>query len=354
LRAGIDTDAEESALHRLVSRVKATWPQGSSLGSVKLDIGFFANVIDIGGIGLAISTDGVGSKALIAQMMQKYDTIGIDCVAMNVNDLVCVGARPLSLVDYVAVQRLNPDILDEIAKGLCEGAAKANISISGGETAQLREIINGARPGEGFDLAGTAVGLVDLNRIIVGQDIQEGDAVIGIESNGIHSNGLSLAREVLFEQCGYAIDAKLPDLDRTIGDELLKPTHIYVREVLDILEKEIKVKALIHITSDGFLNLVRVASDVGYVIDQLPSIPPIFTLIQNNGDVSIEEMFRVYNMGIGFCLVVPSDQAELTMSVVRSHQKVAHRIGYTVHDVEKKVFIRPFKLVGKQNKFFAE
>ena len=351
LRSGIDTEAEEAGLHKLVRRIKATWPPVGSIGSVKLDIGFFANVIDIGGIGLAISTDGVGSKALIAQMMEKYDTIGIDCVAMNVNDLLCVGARPLSLVDYLAVEQLNPDILDEIGIGLCEGAARADISISGGETAQLKDIITGSRSRKGFDLAGTAVGLVALDKIIVGQDIQEGDVVIGIESNGIHSNGLTLARDVFFKQNGFTVDARFPELSCSLGEELLKPTHIYAREVREIIDSGINVKALAHMTSDGFLNLVRVVSDVGFIIDALPPVPPIFSLIQKLGRVSTEEMFSVYNMGIGFCLVVPSDQADHAISIVRSHQKIVHRIGHAVRDPEKKVVIEPFDLVGKDNKF---
>ena len=161
---------------------------------MQLPIGYFANVVDIGGIGLAMCTDGVGSKAIVAQMMGKYDTIGIDCVAMNVNDLLCVGARPVSMVDYIAVERADAAVLDGIAVGLAEGARQAGISISGGEIAQLRDVVRG------FDLVGTAVGTVPLDRIIVGRDIAPGDRVIGIASSGIHSNGFSLARRVFFEQ----------------------------------------------------------------------------------------------------------------------------------------------------------
>src|SRR5437764_3644782 len=156
--------------------------------------------------------------------MNCYDTIGIDCIAMNVNDLICVGARPLSLVDYLAVQEADPEIMDQIAIGLCEGARQANISIPGGEIAQLREVVQGIREGVGFDLAGTAVGTVAVDRIIVGQNVQPGDALIGIESSGIHSNGLTLARRVLLEGAGLDLSTPLPSGASTIGDELLRPT----------------------------------------------------------------------------------------------------------------------------------
>src|SRR5215216_1588680 len=197
--AGVDTDREDHALTRLVKHIKPTWPTHGT-GRVALDIGYFANVLDLGGIGLAITTDGVGTKVMIAQLMNTYNTIGIDCVAMNVNDLLCVGATPISMVDYLAIESLNPDMIEAIAEGMAQGAEQANISISGGEMAQLRDIIKGAMPELGFDLAGTAIGTVALDKIIIGQQIEDGDVVIGIESNGIHSNGLSLARHVFLEK----------------------------------------------------------------------------------------------------------------------------------------------------------
>ena len=350
--AGVDTEREEIALQRLIRKLRPTWSLGDGTGSVKLDIGYFANVLDIGGIGLAISTDGVGTKVIIAQMMGKYDTIGIDCVAMNVNDLICVGATPVSMVDYLAVQELNPDMVEAIAEGLSTGARSANISISGGEIAQLRDIVKGYREGYGFDLAGTAIGTVPLDKILVGQALQEGDVVIGIESNGIHSNGLTLARHVFFERHHYPIEASFPTLERPLGEELLRPTHIYVREAVEILKQGIPVKALMHITSDGLLNLTRVAADVGYVIEELPPIPPIFDLIQHYGEISKAEMFQVYNMGIGFCLIVSADAVERVISIVRSHGKRAYAIGHAVWDKERHVALKPHGLVGKGNRFF--
>src|ERR1700756_827188 len=204
--AGVDTEATQSGLHKIVERIRETWPAPGGLGAVKLDIGYFANVIDIGGIGLAICTDGVGSKSIIAQMTNRYDTIGIDCVAMNVNDAICVGARPVSMVDYIAIEKADPDMLEAIAIGLAEGAKQAGISISGGETAPLKDVVRG------FDLVGMAVGIVPLDRIITGRDLAPGDVVIGLESSGIHSNGLTLARHVFFERAKLLIGHVFPEL----------------------------------------------------------------------------------------------------------------------------------------------
>ena len=348
---GVDAERAETALGRLGERIKATWPSGGGTGSVKLDLRYFANVVDIGGVGLAISTDGVGTKALIAQMVERYDTIGIDCVAMNVNDLICVGARPLSMVDYIAVEEPDPDLLDAISKGLCAGAAMAGISISGGETAQLRDIIKGVRKGAGFDLAGTAVGVVDLDKILIGRDIEHGDVVIGLESSGIHSNGLTLARHVLFEQNRFAIDESFPELEGNLGEELLRPTHIYVKEALDVLGRGLAVKALIHVTGDGLMNLTRVAADVGFVIDALPPAPPIFALIQRHGNVAMAEMFSVYNMGIGFCMIVGPKDADGVLAILDSHGRKAHRIGHATTAAPRTVTLSAHGLTGEGKKF---
>jgi phosphoribosylformylglycinamidine cyclo-ligase len=350
--AGVDIEREDIALHRLTQRVQQTWPIGNGIGAVKLPIGYYANVIDIGGTGLAITTDGVGTKVIIAHMMEKYNTIGIDCVAMNVNDLICVGARPISMVDYLALQDLDPDLVDEIFVGLCEGAKEADISISGGETAQLRDIMKGYNGRAGFDLAGAAVGIVPLDKIITGKDIKEGDVVIGIESNGVHSNGLTMARRIFFAENTYTVKTMFPTLERSLGEELLRPTHIYVKEVLGILNsREITVKALLNITGGGFLNLTRVESEVRFVIEQLPDPPSIFSLIQTCGHVSDEEMFRVYNMGIGFCLVVPSGQEKSVLSMVSYFGKKAHILGYTIPDKSSSVFVKPKGISGRGNRF---
>ena len=296
--AGVDTSAAQSGLQKIIASIKQTWPAPGALGAVKLDIGYFANVIDIGGIGLAICTDGVGSKTIIAQMTGRYDTIGIDCVAMNVNDVICVGARPISMVDYIAVENADAEMLGAIAIGLAAGAKQAGISISGGEISQLKDVIRG------FDLIGMAVGIVPLDRIITGRDLVPGDVIIGLESNGIHSNGLTLARQAFFERAKLPIDHIFPELGTPLGGELLRPTFIYVPEILDIIEQVPSVKALINITGDGLLNLPRVDATVGFEIDNLPPAPPVFRLIQQYGAVGNAEMFEVYNMGVGFCVLV--------------------------------------------------
>ena len=201
--AGVDADAVEAGLAGLVRHIRATWPAGTEgLGAIKSRLGYFASVIDFGGMGIAICTDGIGTKALIAQMTGRYDTVGIDCVAMNVNDLICVGARPVTLVDYIAVERAQPAMLEALGVGLAEGARLAGVSVSGGEIAEMRDVIKGAVSGMGFDLAGTAVGLVDLDAVNVGAAVRPGDSIIGIASSGIHSNGLTLARRVFFESGG--------------------------------------------------------------------------------------------------------------------------------------------------------
>lgn len=342
--AGVDIAEADAGLGNIIARVTATWPK-SGFGAVQLPIGYFANVIDIGGIGLAITTDGVGSKAMIADMMRKYDTIGIDCIAMNVNDLLCVGARPVSLVDYIAVEKADAAMLDGIAIGLAEGARQSNISITGGEISQLRDVVRG------FDLVGTAVGTVPLDRILIGRDIQPGDRVIGIPSSGIHSNGMTLTRRVFFEQAGAKIDTHFAELGCTVGEELLRPTFIYVPEILDVLVQVSSVKALIHITGDGLLNLPRVAAEVGFVIDDLPSPPPLFRLIEKLGGVSRAEMFEVYNMGIGFCVVVAEGDADQTLAILAQHGRQASVIGQAVADPTRSVQLPREGLVGTGKRF---
>jgi phosphoribosylformylglycinamidine cyclo-ligase len=343
--AGVDTDEADAGLARLKRRVVQTWPPAGALGAVQLDIGYFANVVDINGQGIAISTDGIGSKAMIASMLRKYDTVGIDCVAMNVNDLICVGATPVSMVDYIAIEKAEASIIDALSIGLCEGARAARISISGGEIAQLKDMVHG------FDLAGTAIGCVPLHRILVGENIVEGDVVIGIESNGIHSNGLSLARRAFFEKNNYRLSHRFEELGCDLGAELLRPTHIYVREAVELVNRVPNVRALIHVTSDGFLNLTRVKSDVGYVLDALPPVPPIFSIVRRLDGTGDAEMFSVFNMGIGFCAVVPQADAPLALSILGSEGKRAHRIGYAVCDPERKVLLPQHKLVGKGKHF---
>ncbi|MBV9861607.1 MAG: phosphoribosylformylglycinamidine cyclo-ligase [Alphaproteobacteria bacterium] len=343
--AGVDVPEADAGLRNIVARITATWPAPGSFGAVQLPIGYFANVVDIGGIGLAICTDGVGSKAIIAQMMNRYDTIGIDCVAMNVNDLLCVGAEPVSMVDYIATEQADAAMLDGIAIGLAEGARQAGISISGGEIAQLRDVVRG------FDLVGMAIGIVPLDRIIVGRELVPGDVVIGLESSGIHSNGLSLARRVFFERAGVAIDHMFAELGLPLGEELLRPTFIYVREIVDVIREVPSVKALIHITGDGLMNLPRVAAEIGFVLDELPPPPPILGLIERLGGVPRAEMFEVYNMGIGFCVLVAEADAERVLAILARHRRRAQIIGRAVADPRRRVQLPREKLTGEGKHF---
>jgi len=349
---GVNTVKEEAALAGLLRWVGQT----TAFGRCKpaLDFGYFATVLDLGNnLGLALSTDGVGTKLLVAEMLDKYDTVGIDCVAMNVNDLLCIGAEPLAMLDYIAVQEADPEMLEAIGKGLYEGARQANISIPGGEIAQVRELITGLRPGRGFDLAGACVGLVPLDKVIVGQAIQPGDVVIGLPSSGIHSNGLTLARDVFFRRAKLRADQHMPEFGRSVGEELLEPTRIYVREVLDVLRSGVAVKAMAHITSDGLTNLLRVQAPVGYVLETLPEPQSIFRLLQELGKVSDAEMFQVYNMGVGFCLVVAPPDADRALAILRGHGREAAVLGRAVADPERRVRL-PNGLVGQGNDFRRE
>ncbi len=347
-KAGVDTLAEDKSFNRFINLLKVTTNFGDS--KVKLDFGCFANVLDIGNnVGLAISTDGVGTKIILAQMMNKYDTIGIDCIAMNVNDILCVGAKPISMVDYIAVQDKSKSLIEEIGKGLYKGAEISNISIPAGEIAQVKELIKGEKEGYGFDIVGTAVGLVSLDKVIIGRDIIEGDVIIGLKSSGIHSNGLTLARKVLFE--GFKEDTYRDELGKSIGEELLEPTRIYVREIMEMINAGLEIKALVHITGEGLMNLQRSIADCGYIIDKLPEPQPIFNLIKDTGRLEDEEMYYVYNMGIGFCVIVSEKEADKVFDTCRNFNIECFKLGYAIKDAEKKVRITENNIISKGDKF---
>jgi phosphoribosylformylglycinamidine cyclo-ligase len=351
-KAGVDTVRGISALRALLDWIGRTrdFSKGYPL---KLDIGFFANLIDLGnGQSLAISTDGVGSKILIAEMMDKFDTVGIDCVAMNAGDVLCTGAKPITLVDYLAVEQADERLLKEIGKGLYEGAREADISISGGELAQLPDMIKGFKPGSGFDLVGTCIGLVDSDKIITGRDLASGDELIGLESSGVHSNGLSLARKVLLRDGVESLQIRIPDIGCTLGEELLRPTRIYVKPVLKMIESGLRVKGLAHITGDGLLNILRWDREGGYEIDFLPKPHPIFSLIQSRGNVDPAEMFRVFNMGVGFCVAVDPADSDRVIQTAKDHGVPAHRIGRVNDSPERAVHLKPVGLIGKGDRFF--
>jgi phosphoribosylformylglycinamidine cyclo-ligase len=348
--AGVDSGQKFEAMDLLGNWVERSFALRPA--EVLLPLGYFANVIDLGNnLGIAVSTDGVGTKILVAEMLEKYDTVGIDCVAMNVNDVICVGAEPLALLDYIAVQVPHADLLESLARGLYRGAELARVTIPGGEIAQIKEMIQGKRDGYAFDLVATCIGRVPVDKIMTGANIAEGDSVIGLASSGIHSNGLTLARRVFFEQLGWAYDRYVPDLERTIGEELLEPTRIYVREVREMLDAGLRIKSLAHITSTGFLNLNRATSPAGYILDKLPEPLPIFKLLQREGGLSDEDMYFTYNMGIGFCIVLETEDVDAAHAIARKHKTPSYTIGHTVNDPDKKVHLPSVKLVGIDDKF---
>ncbi len=295
-KAGVDIFQEEKAVKALLGHIKYV---RKGFGKPIL-LRHYASVLDFGEFGLAITTDGVGTKIIVAEKLGKFDTIGIDCVAMNVNDLLAVGAEPIAMVDYIATFKPDENVMAEIAKGLEKGCELANITLVGGETATLPDLIRG------WDLVGTAVGVVDKERIITGEKIRPGDVIFGIPSSGIHSNGLTLARKVI-ENAGYSYTDEF-EKGRSIGEELLTPTRIYVREVLEII-KNYEVHGMAHITGGGLLNLKRL-KNVRFVIDSPLKPHKIFEFIQELGNVDDVEMFRTFNMGMGFAIVMPKEEAK--------------------------------------------
>ena len=342
------------AVLRWVNKTAAFRREGQP-GRRVVDVGFFASVVDIGhGLGLALCTDGIGSKVLIAEMLDRYSTIGIDCVAMNVNDAICVGAEPISFLDYIAIERATPRVLEEIAEGLYRGAELAGVAIVGGEISQIPDIIKGHAPGRGVDLVGMCAGIVPLSRIILGREVAPGDIIIGVRSSGIHSNGFTLARRALLDEGKLKADQYVADLGRTVGEELLQPTHIYVRPVVDLVNRQqLPIRGLVHVTSDGFLNLARLDSRVGFHIDNLPEPPPIFDLIQGTGAIPTREMYRVFNMGIGFCLIVQDDES-LIKAVTHAFAASSFEtriIGKVIADERKRVFLPEQGLVGEGDEF---
>jgi len=314
-RAGVSQTAASSAVEALARSLRGI-DTGRASRVVPLP-GHYASVLRLDdGAGLALSTDTVGTKMVVAERLGRYDTIGIDCVAMNVNDVVCVGAEPLAMVDYLAVDRADPDVAGAIGVGLAKGAELAGIEIVGGELAQLSDLING------LDLAGACFGVVGLDAMVTGASIEPGDTVIGLPSSGLHSNGYTLARSVLE-------DIPLDDdrLGRPLGDVLLEPTEIYVKPILELLRSEVDVHGLAHITSGGLNNLLRLDAGVAYEIDDPLPVPPVFELIQERGEVSDEEMHEVFNMGCGFCLVVAPVDETAAMKRLRAHYPDAKPIG---------------------------
>jgi phosphoribosylformylglycinamidine cyclo-ligase len=344
--AGVDASEAHGALTGLVDvlkRIDTGKPSRSVLPS-----GHYAAVLRLDDrTGIAFGTDGVGSKVIVAEQAGRFDTVGIDCVAMNVNDLICVGAEPIALVDYIAVEDAQPDVLREIAVGLREGAEQAGVEIPGGELAQLPDVIKGHPSPNGFDLCASCIGLVPLDRIVTGASIEPGDALIGIPSSGVHSNGLTLARSVLSD-----LRETPPELGgRMVADELLEPTVIYVRAILELLASDVDVRGLAHITGDGFLNLTRLEAPVGYRVEAPLPVPPVFRLIAERGGVGEGELWEVFNMGCGFCVVVPQTDADSTVDLLAGRHAGTAVIG-TITDEAGLVELPRSGLAGRKDAGF--
>jgi phosphoribosylformylglycinamidine cyclo-ligase len=350
--AGVDINAAGNALAGLIGWLNKTLDFPSPTGKPAIENGFFATVHDLGGdLGVAVGTDGVGTKLLVAEALGKYDTVGIDLIAMNANDILCVGARPFALVDYLAVQDIRAEMLEALGRGLYEGARQAGVAIAGGELAQVPDLIRGLKEGEGFDIAATCLGVVQISKIIDGRDIRDGDLVVGYRSSGLHSNGYTLARRVLLSGEAHGLADLVPELGCTLGEELLRPTHIYVKPVLAAIEQTGGVTGLAHITGGGFTNLLRLRTTCGFLLDNLPPAPPIFGLIQRQGNVPITELYEVFNMGVGFCAVVRPSAAERTVAIAAEHGYQAQVVGSMRADLAGQVVLPGVGLVGGRHGF---
>jgi phosphoribosylformylglycinamidine cyclo-ligase len=331
--AGVDTGQADRGVDALVGvlrTIELDRPSASVLPS-----GHYASVLRVApNLGIALSTDGVGSKIVVAEQADRLETVGIDCVAMNVNDLVCVGAEPIAMLDYLAVEQADPEALARIGVGLKVGAQAANVEIPGGELAVLPELIRGHPSPHGFDLCGTAFGIVALDEIVTGAEARPGDAMIGVPSSGLHSNGYTLARRALLEEGGLSLDDRPPALEgRSVADALLEPTVIYVRAALELLRSDIAVNGLAHITGGGLRNLLRLGGDrLGFAVEDPLPVPPICTLVAALGGVPAAEMWDVFNMGCGFVALVPDDRADDAVALLSAHHAGTARIGTVTGD----------------------
>jgi len=298
-KSGVSIDQKSSAIKALVDKLEY---KREGIGqNVRLP-GLFASLIDFGDKYITLATDGVGTKLMIAEALNKWDTVGIDCIAMNVNDTICVNAEPTSFVDYIAIDKPNEKITEEIGIGLQKGAELSNMEIVGGEIAVLPEIVNGV------DLSGTCLGYVEKDRIITGEKCQEGDLIIALRSSGIHSNGLTLARKIV-EANNIGWNDKVSGLSKTIGEELLTPTEIYVKQVLEIT-RNYEVHGLVDITGGGLRNILRMRKGLQYVISDPVKPAPIFTKLQELGEVEDKEIYQTLNMSMGFTIIAPAYDAE--------------------------------------------
>ena len=302
--AGVDIDASDEATASLISKIKGTNRKGNG-EPIELVNGF-AGLVKLDDKALAVCTDGVGTKILLVEEMDSLHTVGIDCVAMNVNDLICVGAEPISFVDYVALNEPDNEIMGKLGEGLAEGCRQANCTLSGGETAVVPELVHG------FDIAGTAVGVVSKEDLIDGSKIAEGDVLIGIKSSGPHSNGYTLIR-------------KIYDGNKEIGRKLVEPTRIYVKEIMKLLS-EIEVSGIAHITGGGLDNIPRMNNKFRYIIDKPLPVQDVFEWLQKTGDIETKEMYRTFNMGMGMIISMKEENVNRALKILGGDAQIIGRI----------------------------
>lgn len=329
--AGVDVTAGYEAVNRIKPLVESTYIPGV-MGTLGGFGGLFAP--DVAGMErplLVSGTDGVGTKLKLAFLMDKHDTVGIDCVAMCVNDIICSGAMPLFFLDYLAVGKNKPERIEAIVAGVTEGCRQAGCALIGGETAEMP----GFYPEEEYDLAGFSVGLVDQAKMIDGSALQEGDLLIGLGSNGVHSNGFSLVRKVLNITSRAALDIHVSQLGHTLGDELLRPTRIYVRALRCLRQQGVTVKAVSHITGGGlYENVPRMMKDglTARIQKSAFPVPPIFEVIQRAGEIPERDMYNTFNMGIGLVIAIPNGEVGAALDVLTRAGEQAYVIGSAAGD----------------------
>ena len=322
--AGVDTHEGERAVSLMKEHVKKTFNQ-----QVLTGLGSFGSLfqLDLEGIKnpvLVAGTDGVGTKLKIAFLMDRHDTVGQDCVAMCVNDILCQGAKPLFFLDYIATGRVQAEKIAEIVKGISDGCLLAGCALVGGETAEMP---NFYQAGE-YDMAGFAVGIVDKEKIIDGSQVQNGDIIIGLPSSGLHSNGYSLVRKVFFDQNKLKVSDSIPELDEPLGEALIRPTKIYTKACLAV--SALPIHGIVHITGGGFFeNIPRILPTGCQAKIQLGSwpIPPIFSALQKYAQIEEREMFATFNMGIGLMIILPKEKADSAISALKETGETPYLIG---------------------------
>jgi len=337
--AGVDIDAGNEAVDRIKDGVKSTFTSNVLTG-----LGSFGSLYDLKPIlenynhpVMVQSIDGVGTKTIIARKMEKFDTIGIDLLSAAANDILVMGARPLTFLDYIANDKLKPEIVEEIVSGMVKACKETGVSLVGGETAEMPDTY---LPGE-HDLVGIITGVVEKEKIITGENIKPSDMVLGLPSNGLHTNGYSFARKLFFEIGGYDVNDMIPELDKSVGLTLLEPHINYTNHVFSILDKGLDVKGIAHITGGGLVeNIPRILPNGCGVEIQKRSWPslPVFDVMQSIGDVDEDEMFRAFNMGIGMIFIVDSTDVNSVKDALKDLTKV-YEIGSVVSGEKNVTFL---------------